>query len=90
MTRRIALRLLPGFEKPERGNIFQKIYAELGVALTHLIDTRSGLVALCYSEKDVDDILSPEALTRLKSIGLEPRTPPLWLIQSSPFLSLPL
>ena len=76
MTRRIALRLLPGFEKPERGNIFQKIYAELGVALTRLIDTRSGFVALCYSEKDVDAILSPEALTRLKTIGLEPRTPP--------------
>ena len=83
MTRRVTLRLLPGYASPEREKIFGNLYSEIGVALTRLIDSRTGFVALCYSEKDVDTILSGGSTRSLKEIGLEPRMPPEIVAQRS-------
>ena len=53
------------------------------MALTRLIDSRTGYVALCHSEKDVDTILSGGSTRSLKEIGLEPRMPPEIVAQRS-------
>ena len=67
----------------ENMRVISKLYSEIGVALTRLIDSRTGFVALCYSEKDVDTILSGGSVRSLKEIGLEPRMPPEVVAQRS-------
>ena len=76
MTKRVALRLTSSASRPERGMVFQKLYGELGIALTRLIEIKTGFVALCYTEKDVDTLVGEEARRILNAIGLDPRVPP--------------
>lgn len=75
-TTRVPLRLKPGANKPPRGTVFETIYGMNNVSLVRLIDIKSGYIALCQSEKDVDKILTKEATAVLDKIGIIPKPPP--------------
>ena len=83
MTKRVALRVTSSTSRPEKGIAFQKLYGELGVTLMRLIEIKTGFVALCYTEKDVDTLVGEEARRVLNAIGLDPRVPPEIVAQRS-------
>lgn len=83
MAQRVPLRVIAGRLKPNRGEVFEKVYGELNVALVRLIDIATGFVALCQTERDADILLGEVASGVLSGINLETRVPPQYAAQRS-------
>lgn len=72
---RIPLKIRSGKPRPDRGKIFDTFYCKIEVALTKLIDTNQGYIALCQNEQDIDTVLTEKGSKALAEINLEAKIP---------------
>lgn len=73
---KILMRFVDVRKPPDKGKVFELLQGELRVPLTGLKEIKSGYNAFTEMEEDVEQLLTDDARTKLRALGLEVKLPP--------------